>query len=94
MEAGIANMSIKFKTFSIAVILTCTWLPFSSDKIENSILSTCFYAKQSLDDKSDAKVQCHPVYLANQSWLVWLTGGSHSAYFHFLDLVELLHIKK
>lgn len=91
-----ANMSIKFKTFSIAVILTwsCTWLSFSSDQVQSSFLNTCFSTEHNQGENSTNKAQCQPVYLANQSWFAWLTGGSHSAYFHFLDLVELLHPRK
>ena len=62
--------------------------------MQTKMFNACFYPAQEQENDEKAAHQSRPVYLANQSWFAWLTGGSHSAYFHFLDLVELLHPRK
>jgi hypothetical protein len=36
---------------------------------------------------------CQKAISPNQNWWAWLKGDSSSSYFHFLDLLELLHSK-
>lgn len=50
----------------------------------------CLDNQQTISNKQNI-AQCTNTYLANRSWFVWLTGGSQSAYFHYLDLIELLN---
>ena len=75
-------------TMLILVVLSCALL-FN----DNSNIAKCFVNNYSQHGFS-AQSNCANTYMANQSWLVWLTGGSKSAYFHYLDLIELLNPRK
>jgi len=84
--------SFKRLFFALALILS-----YSSSLVYNSVQSEqaqIFNACMAINSDLPVNHSNHPCqahYLSNQSWWAWFKGGSHSAHFHFLDLVELLH---
>jgi len=55
--------------------------------LNNKQLDSCLTTSTEHENNS----HCRPAYLANKNWLAWFSGGSQSAHFHFLDLIELLY---
>ncbi|WP_440054377.1 hypothetical protein ACSLBF_16200 [Pseudoalteromonas sp. T1lg65] len=69
---------------SASLLMTAGVLSFNDSEQNVTVKNeTC-----ACNELSSSYEQCQPE--AHTSWAAWLTGGSSSGQFHYLDLLELL----
>ena len=79
---------LKTRMLAVTAVVTLSAGVYSVDYSEEVASSTCSCSTNTVQVSYSSLEQCK--LEAHTSWYAWLTGGSSSAQFHYLDLLELL----
>jgi len=79
---------IKTWMLAVAATISLSAAVYSYDKSEAIVSKSCACSTNTVQMNYNLNEQCN--LEAHTSWFAWLTGGSSSAQFHYLDLLELL----
>jgi len=88
-----ARKSIKIKLFVMVLIIFIASVLFYQHKQHQLAQIQYYLSSNHLLAINPINYPCQKIIASNQSWWAWLKGESPSSYFHFLDLIELLHSK-